>query len=159
MKPDQPGRPPPNRFLVAAASLSAVAALLHLGCIAFGAPWYRFFGAGERMAQLAIEGSPYPTVITLAITAVLAAWSLYALSGAGIVRRLPLLRTCLCAITAVYLLRGTLALPFMAQLPGRSTTFWWWSSAICLGIGLVHLAGLVQAWPRIGPQASAGPGR
>lgn len=27
-------------FLVVGASLSALAAALHLGCIAFGAPWY-----------------------------------------------------------------------------------------------------------------------
>jgi hypothetical protein len=61
-----------------------------------------------------------------------------------------LLRTVLCAITAVYLLRGTLALPFVDLLPGRSASFWWWSSAVCLGIGLVHLVGLRQAWPRLG---------
>jgi hypothetical protein len=140
----------PNRFLFAGAALSALAALLHLGCIAFGAPWYRFFGAGEQMAQLAIAGSWYPVGITLVIAGVLGGWSLYALSGAGVVRRLPLLRTVLCAITAVYLLRGTLALPFVDLLPGRSASFWWWSSAVCLGIGLVHLVGLRQAWPRLG---------
>jgi hypothetical protein len=139
-----------NRFLVAGATLSALAALLHLGCIAFGAPWYRFFGAGEQMAQLAIAGSWYPVVVTLAIAGVLGGWTLYALSGAGVVLRLPMLRTALCAITAVYLLRGTLVLPLIEHLPGRSATFWWWSSAICLGIGLVHLVGLWQAWPRLG---------
>ncbi|MGQ4584278.1 hypothetical protein [Lysobacter sp. F60174L2] len=36
--------------------LNAIAALLHVGCIIFGASWYRFFGAGERMAQLASAG-------------------------------------------------------------------------------------------------------
>lgn len=140
----------PNRFLVAGAALSALAALLHLGCIVFGAPWYRFFGAGEQMAQLAIAGSWYPVGITLVIAGVLGSWSLYALSGAGVVRPLPLLRMVLCAITAVYLMRGTLVVPFVDPLPGRSAAFWWWSSAICLGIGLVHLVGLRQAWSRLG---------
>ena len=149
----------PNPLLVAAATLSAIAALLHLGCIAFGAPWYRFFGAGEQMAQLAIAGSWYPVAVTLAIAAVLGTWSLYALSGAGVVRRLPLLRTALCAITAVYLVRGAAVLPLIGQLPGRSPAFWWWSSAICLGIGLVHLIGLRQAWSRLGAASAVRPAR
>ncbi|KKK66980.1 hypothetical protein LCGC14_2958640, partial [marine sediment metagenome] len=46
-----------NICLIVAGTLSAIAAILHLGCIYFGAPWYRFFGAGEQMAQLAEQGS------------------------------------------------------------------------------------------------------
>jgi len=141
-------------FLTIGASASALAALLHLGCIAFGAPWYRFFGAGERMAQLAIARSPYPAILTLIIAAVLSTWSIYALSGAGLIRTLPLLRTILCAITAVYLVRGVIFLPFIGRFSGRSPTFWLWSSAICLAIGIVHAVGLVQAWPRLSAAAS-----
>jgi len=90
-----------NYFLLAAATLSALASALHLGCIVFGATWYRFFGAGERMARLAIAGSWYPAVVTSAIATVLAVWELYALSGAGVIPRLPLTRTALCIITAI----------------------------------------------------------
>ena len=81
-----------NLFLVIGASMSAVAALLHVGCIIFGASWYRFFGAGERMAQMASAGSWYPAIVTSFIAAMLFTWSLYALSGAGVIPRLPLLR-------------------------------------------------------------------
>ena len=138
-----------NRWLIAAGAGSALAAVLHLGCIAFGAPWYRFFGAGERMAQLALARSPYPTVVTLCIAGVLAIWALYAWSGAGAIRRLPLLRSALCAIAAVYLLRGVIALPFVAQLPERSPAFWYGSSAICIALGALHLIGLRQVWARL----------
>ena len=136
-----------NAFLIAGALLSALAAALHVGCIVFGAPWYRFFGAGERMAQMAIAGNWYPTVVTAAIAFVLAMWSLYALSGAGVIRALPLLRLALCAITAIYLLRGLVIVPLVVL--GKSTPFWWWSSMICLLIGSVHLAGLSQVWARL----------
>jgi len=138
-----------NYFLIAAASLSALAAVLHLGCIAFGAPWYRFLGAGERMAQMAIAGSWYPAIVTLFIAAVLATWALYALSGAGVIPRLPLTRAIVCIITGIYLLRGAAGLPMAAFMPGRSPAFWWWSSAICLVIGVVHLVGLKQCWDRM----------
>lgn len=137
-------------YLLLGALFSAIAALLHLACIAFGAPWYRFFGAGEGMARLAEAGSPKPAIITVGIAAVLAAWSLYALSGAGVIGRLPLARWVLCAITAVYLLRGLAGLVLAVFAPGeRSVAFWWWSSAICLAIGGVYLMGTRQAWPRL----------
>jgi hypothetical protein len=138
-----------SKFLVVGALLSALAALLHLGCIVFGAPWYRFLGAGEQMAQLDLAGHWYPTVATLVISAILLAWSAYALSGAGVIRKLPLTRLALCAITAVYLVRGVAFAPLMAYFPGNSATFWFWSSAICLGFGVVHLIGLRQVWGRL----------
>lgn len=129
--------------------MSALAALAHLGCIVFGGDWYRALGAGERMAQMAEAGLWYPAVVTLGISAVLLCWALYALSGAGLVRRLPLLRVVLCIITVVYLLRGVVFVPLMPLFPGNSVTFWWVSSAICLVIGLVHLIGLRRAWARL----------
>lgn len=49
-----------NKFLIVAAICSGVAALLHFGCIIFGGNWYRFFGAGEQMAQMAEAGHFYP---------------------------------------------------------------------------------------------------
>ena len=136
-------------FLIVAASLSALAALLHLGCIAFGAPWYRLLGAGEGMARMAAAGHWYPTAAALVIATTLSVWSLYALSGAGVVRRLPFLRIVLIAITGIYLLRGIAFVPLMAHFPGNSMAFWYASSAICLGIGIIHAIGLRQAWSRL----------
>jgi len=140
------GTAPPNATLVLAAALDAIAALLHLAVIAGGPAWYRFFGAGERMARLAGARRWEPTVITLAIAGVLASWGLYALSGAGVLRPLPWRAPVLCAITAVYLLRGLAIVPALVRPRGPATGFWIWSSVICLGFGIVHLAGVVQRW-------------
>lgn len=138
-----------SKFLVVGAMLSATAALLHLGCIAFGAPWYRFLGAGERMVQMDLAGHLYPTVATLVISGILVLWSAFALSGAGVIPRLPLTRPALCAITAVYLARGVGFAWLMPYFPGNSAAFWHWSSAICLVFGIVHLIGLRQAWSHL----------
>ena len=136
-----------NPFLLASAALSAIAALLHVGCIIFGPSWYRFFGAGERLAQLAAAGSAVPTVMTAGIAAVLSLWAVYALSGAGVIARLPLIRVALCAIAGIYLVRGAAGLVFAAVAPGeRSVAFWVWSSLICLGIGALYLVGTRQVW-------------
>lgn len=139
----------PNSFLLTAAVLNALVALLHVGCVIFGASWYRFFGAGEEMARTAEAGRWYPAVLTLGIAAVFGAWSLYALSGAGVIRRLPLLRIALCFITAIYLLRGVGWLALRPYFPDDGPTFWFWSSSISLAIGVVHLVGVRQVWSRL----------
>jgi hypothetical protein len=138
-----------NLALVAAATLSALAALLHVGCIVFGAPWYRFFGAGEQMAKMAERGEWRPTLITSVIVLVLSAWAAYALSGAGVLPRFPLLRTALCLIAGVYTLRGVAGLVIAASGRVANRRFWIWSSLICLVFGLTHAVGLVQRWPQL----------
>ena len=138
-----------NSFLLTGAILSAIVAVLHIGCIIFGAPWYRFFGAGEKMAMLADKGSWQPTIITSVIVIVLFTWSLYALSAAGVIAKLPLLRWVLCAITTIYLLRGILGFFLITNPLGRSAEFWLVSSVICLSFGIVHLIGLKQVWQNL----------
>ena len=135
-----------NLPLAAGALLSAIAALLHLGIIAGGPAWYRFFGAGERLARAAGQGKWYPAIVTLGIAAVLFTWSAYALAGAGVIGALPFLKAALVAITAVYLVRGIAYGPLVLAQGGRITPFVVWSSAICFAYGVVHLIGLAQRW-------------
>lgn len=144
-----------NPFLLAGAALSAIAALMHVGCIIFGASWYRFFGAGERMARLSEASSVVPTLITTGIALVLAVWSLYALSAAGVISRLPLIRVVLCAIVGVYLLRGLAGLTLAVVAPGeRSIAFWCWSFVICICIGTLYLVGTQQVWRQLSQAAA-----
>jgi hypothetical protein len=138
-----------NVILIVAGILSAVAALIHLGCIYFGASWYRFFGAGEQMALLAEQGSIQPTLITSGIVLVLSIWSMYAFSAAGLIFKLPLIRLALILITFIYLARGIAGFFLINSPMGRSPEFWLWSSVICLSFGLVHLMGLKQQWARL----------
>ena len=139
-----------NTLLIIGALLSGLAALLHVGCIIYGAPWYRFFGAGEEMAIMAEQGNWRPHAITFAIVLVLSAWSAYALSGAGVIPPLPLLKYSLVAITAVYLLRGIAGFVFVfVPITGHSVKFAFWSSMICTVFGLVYLIGLRQVWPTL----------
>lgn len=138
-----------NMALVIAAALSLLAALMHVGVIIRGPSWYHLFGAGDRFVRAAKAGRRFPAVITAGIALVLAAWAAYALSGAGVIPGLPLLRPALCVITLVYLLRGMLG-PLLLAGTGRSTRFILISSAVCLVFGLVHLLGVVQMWGSLG---------
>lgn len=138
-------------WLILGGWLSAAAALLHLGCIIGGPDWYRFFGAGERMAGLAARGHWYPPTITSVIAVGLMLWAAYAFSGAGLLRRLPLLRTGLIVISAIYLARGLLIVPILIEPPAR-TAFNIWSSLIVLGYGTVYAVGTWRAWPQLSPR-------
>lgn len=134
-----------NGWLLAGGLLSTCAAFLHLGVIAGGPEWYRFFGAGERMARMAERGSPRPTLITIAIALILFVWAAYAFAGAGLIRRLPLMRTALVTITAIYLLRGMILFPALAA-GTQADPFIVWSSAIVLVYGIVYAAGTWRSW-------------
>jgi hypothetical protein len=123
-------------------TMSLVAALLHMAIIIGGPAWYRFFGAGEELARLAEEGSAIPGTITAFIALILLLWSLYAFSGAGLVRRLPWLKPALMLITAVYLLRGIALVPLALFSPHDVDSFLIISSLISLAIGLLHLSGI-----------------
>lgn len=138
-----------NIYLLIAGSLSAIAALLHLGCIYFGSSWYRFFGAGEQMALMAEQGYLQPSIITLIIFSVLSIWSAYAFSAAGLIIRLPLIRIVLPLITLVYLVRGLAGFILIDNPMGRTPEFWLWSSFICLTFAVFHVAGLKQQWPKL----------
>ncbi len=136
-------------LLIAAGWMSIAASLLHAGCIIGGPTWYRFFGAGEELARAAERGSPVPAIITAGIAAVLGVWAAYAFSGAGIIVRLPLLRTALVAISAVLLVRG-LGLPLMQiWRPDLSSAFLYWSSAIVTVYGLAFALGTWAMWPAL----------
>jgi hypothetical protein len=135
-----------NIALLVGGSLSLIAALAHVAIIIGGPDWYRFFGAGEKMARLAEQGALYPTLITLAIATVLGTWALYGFAGAGLLPALPLMRPALVAITAIYLLRGLVPVGILLFAPSQMSAFWLWSSAICFGFGLAHLIGVRAVW-------------
>ena len=137
-----------NIALTLGALLSALAAVAHIGIIIGGASWYRFFGAGEQFAVASEQGKIYPAVVTFGIATVLAVWAAYALSGAGWMPVLPFLKTVLCVITGVYLLRGVGGFAMLAAKSRYSKRFIVVSSSICLGFGLVLLQGVLQVWGR-----------
>lgn len=132
--------------LALAAASTAVAAILHFACIFIEAPAYRFLGAGEAIAQMAARGHWYPPCIASVMGMLLSSWSAYALSGAGLIYRLPLTQHALIVI-AIILIGRALAFPFLNPVfPGNSQAFWLVTSGISLVIGLAFLIGAISLW-------------
>ncbi len=121
-----------------ASALDFAAAALHIAIIWGGAPWYRFFGAGEQMARWAEQGHAKPAVITAAIALTLAGFGVYTLSLGACCEWLPWRRELVWVITGIYALRAVVVLvlaPFVSPL---RTPFMLWSSVICGGFATAH---------------------
>ncbi|KZN59628.1 hypothetical protein [Pseudoalteromonas luteoviolacea] len=133
-----------SKYLLFGAICCFIAALLHLGCIVFGAQWYRFFGAGEHMARMAEDGLLEPTIVTSMIVLMLTVWGVYGLSGFGVIPRLPFQKLVLGLIACALMLRGIGFPLFMSSFPENTLTFWLISSSICLIMGTCFAIGTLS---------------
>ena len=103
-----------KQSLTLAGCLSLAVAAFQL-ILTFSPTLCRVFGAPEEL----LTGDPLWLYLTsLSATALFGIWGLYGLSGAGRIRRLPLLRTGLLAIGGIYTLRGLLLIPAILAVVG-----------------------------------------
>ncbi|MGH8575831.1 MAG: hypothetical protein ACREXJ_02735 [Gammaproteobacteria bacterium] len=77
-------------WLFLGACVSLAIALLHVVVVLIGPNAYSFFG-GPGLARQAESGSWQPAVMTLVLAWLFVVFAAYGLSGAGVIRRLPLL--------------------------------------------------------------------
>jgi hypothetical protein len=137
---------PTNRrhlLILAGAIVSGISAL-HVACAIIGPAAYRYFGAGEHMATQAEAGSPLPFLVTILLALVFGVFAAYALSAAGRIRRLPLVRPVVGTIGAIFALRGLLLFVELvslvrepASVPSQDPVF----SAVSLLVGGLYLIG------------------
>jgi hypothetical protein len=137
---------PGRILLLLAAGCSAVVALLHVAILLVGPPWYRWFGASSLAQQIESGSALGPTLLTLAVAALFVVWTGYGLSGAGVIRRLPLLRVGLYVIAAIYVLRGVQVLlevpaAVHGRMPARFAVF----SAFSALAGAAYLVGALRS--------------
>jgi hypothetical protein len=142
-------------FLLAAGILSFFAAALHVAILIFP-QWSSIFGESNPPDLAAFR------VVTLGVTLLLATWGFYGLSGAGLIRRLPLLRPGILVIGAIYITYGLLALSrlfgFAGFLPPSSVLHFqdFFVALGALTAGLFYCAGLAMGWKHLAkPTASA----
>lgn len=139
-----------NPFLILAAALSFGIAVFQ-AVISFVPEWCAAFGLGDEL----VSNPLLLLAAGLGMTLVFSACGFYALSGAGIIRRLPLLRTGLLLIGAVYLLRG---LPIVLQIlvvlnvlpsQGPVPAIYLMVFLVAFLTGLAFLIGLVVGWKQM----------
>jgi hypothetical protein len=145
---------PAKRYLICSGIVALVAGLLHIAIIFGGPSWYAFFGAPAPIVRMAGAGALYPTVSCLVVAALLLLCASYAFSGAGLFRRLPLLRTGLLLVGSVFILRGVAFIPLMVLRPDALArvcncngvdTFLVLTSTVCLATGIGYVVGARKA--------------
>ncbi|MFW1972824.1 hypothetical protein [Acinetobacter bereziniae] len=138
-----------NGILIIAALFDAAAAIAHLACLAIGGSAFRFLGAGERLAGEFEAGEIQPILVTILIALILFSWSIFALSGAGVVALLPFTKWILMAISIVLIIRALGFSLLKPYFPENSMKFWLISSGICFVMGIAHLYGVMSLWNQL----------
>ena len=130
-----------NYLLLIGGYFSLAFAVVQISGIWWSPAAIRYLGGP---AELSVKQPAVYALLCVGVAVIVAIFGLYALSGAGQIRRLPLLRTALIVIAAIYLLRGLLFIP---QLPviiehPRLIRFLLFS-LLSLAIGAVYCTGVV----------------
>lgn len=134
-------------ILVTGGVINCLIGLLHLIIPFIGPSAYIFFGAGEVMAAMAATNPIIPGVITSLLGLVFITFGLYAFSGAGLIKRLPMLHIGLAAIGGIFMIRG-LIIPldvffFLTDKPSiRYAGF----SLVALIVGFLYLWPTTHSW-------------
>lgn len=140
-----------SKLLLILAAILSFDLSLFQAVISLRPKWSAAFGAPQALLQdrQLLLAAGLLTALVVAIC------GFYALSGAGVISRLPLLRLGLLGIGCGYLFRGTFAIPELfgmsrllssgAPIPWRLAV----ASIIALLAGLSYLAGLALGWERL----------
>ena len=116
-------------------------ATAHLVVLGWAWTVFRWVDIEAPMRDLADQNAVLPYLLTLLVAAFFLIFGLYALSAAGDLRRLPLLRPVLGFVAVVYLLRATLLGGIQDLIAGdvKQVVF----AAIALLIGLCYASGVL----------------
>ena len=140
----------PSYLLIFAGVLSFCAAIFQ-AVIAFVPEWSAAFGSGDALAS----NPPLLLALGLLVALLLVIFGLYGLSGAGVIRRLPLLRLGLLVIGLLYPLVGInfifQVLAMLGILPSSQPVpiYQMLVSLGALAAGLAYLIGLAVNWKRL----------
>jgi len=134
-----------NYYLITGGVLSAFISIFHV-VLVFNPTLFSYVTPGQSaLTEMALQGSSITTVASIALALLFAIWALYAFSGAGMIRRLPLLRAALIIIGIIYILRS-LFLPSEIKMvltqayPLQFVIF----SLISLVTGLFYIIGVLK---------------
>jgi len=138
-----------NILLILAGLTSILSAVSQLIMILGGAPAYQQMGAGTTLSNMAAAGSSTPAMLFSVLALLLFIAACYALSGAGVFRKLPALRSVLIFIGLLYCARGAYVVYAYIDHPHILTPYLYVSSVFYFMAGLLHIIGTLLAWEDI----------
>lgn len=140
-------------FLIGA-GIAIFGAIIHWVAPFVGPDWYAFLTSPKWVVDSAQSGTIRAPVGAAVIGLLMFTCGLYAFSGAGIIRRLPLTRTGLIVISSICLLRGLLLVPFLLRVPNLLSAFDIVASLVWFAAGVAFFVGTAKNWPFLKPKIS-----
>ncbi len=131
--------------LVLAALISIATAIAHLSCIFIGPACFEAQMAPPEIVESAVKGTMLAPITTLIISGLFVCCSIFALSGAGLIKRLPYVSTVLALIAVLCMLRGIGTVPLSFLFPEMVSTFSilagfiWFLSGLLFGYGYIYV--------------------
>jgi len=133
-------------LLISVAALAFFTALSHMSCIVLGPECYRAQMAPESLIELS-KSAPWRAALeTTLVSLLFVTTAVYCLSGAGVIRKVPLLKPAIITISVLCTLRGLATLPLSMLFPEHVTTFsiiagtlWFLAGVFCItGYSLIN---------------------
>lgn len=128
-------------FLCLAAMIAIGTGLAHFSCVFLSPDCYRLQMAPEFVVESAQNGTWLAPVAALVVASLFVVFGFYALSGAQLIRRLPLLSFGIYAIGVTCVIRGLLPLQLWIRHPDKASEPMILVGLIWLFVGLLYLIG------------------
>lgn len=131
-----------SKFLVTGGLIAAATAIWHLLCIIGGPSWYAFARAPKVIVDSAMQGTFIAPLGAIVIASLMFTRTAYAFSGAGLIRKIPLLVPVLITISFICFVRALIVVPYLIS---SKLDVWelvasggWLFVGICFSMGVVE---------------------
>ena len=134
-----------SKFLLTGGIIAGLAAVWHLLCLIGGVSWLVFARAPMEVVEAYRQGTWLAPVATFVVAGLMFTCTVYAFSGSGVIKKIPLLKTALVTISIICFLRAFLVLP---RLVRESFTDTWQivASSVFFFVGICFLLGSIEAF-------------
>ena len=134
------------KMLIVGGVIAGATAIWHLLMIAGGPSWYAFGHAPQYIIESAKQNTLTAPIAAVIIASLMFACSAYSFSGAGLIRKIPFLKSALITISIICLGRALITVPYFFR--GKMDT---WNFVAGLGwfiVGVCFLIGAIEQFSK-----------
>tara|TARA_R110000737_G_scaffold55799_1_gene79606 strand:+ start:1308 stop:1763 length:456 start_codon:yes stop_codon:yes gene_type:complete len=139
-----------SKLLISAGVIASASAIWHLLCILGGPSWFVFARAPQQIITSAQQGTLLAPLGTIFVASLMFACTVFSFSAAGIIRKVPLIKSALITIAILCTMRALLAIPVLVTPTGLD--IWqiiassvWFYVGVCFSLGTIEQYKLLKS--------------
>ena len=132
-----------SKLLISAGFVASASAIWHLLCIIGGPKWFAFARAPQQIIDSSQQGTLLAPIGTIIVASLMFACTVFAFSGAGLMCKVPLLKSALITISILCIVRALIAIPTFVNSAGLDI----WqiiASSVWFYVGISFAAGSIE---------------